>query len=52
MHCVSSYPCLENKINLNKIDKLKKITSKIGYSGHYSGIDDAQFAMVKGAIFY
>lgn len=35
MHCVSVYPCPEEILNLNIIDKLKKrYNCKVGYSGH------------------
>lgn len=41
LHCVSSYPCSADHVNLPKIEELKKITPRIGYSGHYLGILDA-----------
>ena len=34
MHCVSSYPCSDNMVNLNRINLLKKITKNIGLSDH------------------
>ena len=49
MHCVSSYPLDENKCNFKKFDFLKKNFINVGYSGHYSGVDDAIFAIGKGA---
>jgi len=51
MHCVSTYPCPSNKINLPRIRKLKKFSSEIGYSGHYSGIGDAIAAIASGATY-
>lgn len=51
LHCVSSYPCLEDIVNLKKIDMLKKITNNLGYSGHFNGIEDAIFSMTKGVKF-
>lgn len=36
MHCVSSYPCNDEHSNLNRINKLKKISKKIGLSDHTS----------------
>lgn len=50
MHCVSTYPCPPEKINLPRMVELKKITKAVGYSGHYPGIDDAIAAMCHGAI--
>ncbi len=40
-HCVSAYPCPAENVNLPRINELKKLTSSVGYSGHYFGIDDA-----------
>jgi len=34
MHCVSSYPCPDKITNLNRINKLKKISKNIGLSDH------------------
>jgi sialic acid synthase SpsE len=49
MHCVSSYPLLEENVNLPKLKFINKFTSKIGYSGHTTGINDAIAAIAKGA---
>ena len=49
MHCVSSYPLLEENVNLPKLEFIKKFTHKIGYSGHTKGIDDAIAAISMGA---
>jgi N,N'-diacetyllegionaminate synthase len=49
MHCVSTYPCPSEKINLPRMEKLKELTGTVGYSGHYPGIDDAIAAMCHGA---
>ena len=51
LHCVSSYPCPAEKINLPRIEKLKDLTKTVGYSGHYLGIDDAIAAICHGADF-
>ncbi len=51
MHCVSSYPLTPKNCNFKKFDYLKKFSPKIGYSGHYQGIDDALFAIEKNASF-
>ena len=47
MHCVSSYPCELSNINFKRLEKLKQINEKVGYSGHYPGIDDAIVAISK-----
>ena len=49
MHCVSTYPCPSEQINLPRMDELKKLNDTVGYSGHYSGIDDAIAAICHGA---
>jgi N,N'-diacetyllegionaminate synthase len=49
MHCVSSYPLLDENVNLPKLEYLKKITNKVGYSGHTKGIKDALAAISMGA---
>lgn len=51
MHCVSSYPCKFENLNFPKMEKLKSLSRQIGYSGHYSGIDDAIVAISRGATF-
>ena len=49
MHCVSSYPLEEQNVNFPKLQKLKEIHNKIGYSGHLKGISDAIAAISLGA---
>jgi len=49
LHCVSQYPTPANMCNMNRIKDLKKIHNKVGYSGHYHGIDDAIVAIELGA---
>ena len=49
LHCVSAYPCGPDKINLPRINGLKKIHNQIGYSGHLNGINDAIAAISLGA---
>jgi len=51
LHCVSSYPCKPENINLPRMIELKKIVKRVGYSGHYPGIDDAIIAICNGAEF-
>lgn len=49
MHCVSTYPCPTDKINLPRMGALKKLSNEVGYSGHYPGIEDAIAAIASGA---
>lgn len=49
MHCVSSYPLSAENVNFNKMRELNKYFKEIGYSGHYSGIEDAKIAICLGA---
>ena len=49
MHCVSSYPCAPDLINLPRMEELKKLSRFVGYSGHYIGIDDAIASICHGA---
>ena len=48
LHCVSSYPCKHENINIPRMIELKKIVQKVGYSGHFPGIDDAIIAICNG----
>ena len=49
MHCVSTYPCKPQDVNLNVIDNLKKeFNCNVGYSGHENGIVISLAAFVKG----
>ena len=38
MHCVSTYPCKPEDVNLKAINSLKEFKCNIGYSGHENGI--------------
>lgn len=49
LHCVSSYPCELEHINFPKMKFLQTISSRVGYSGHLSGIADAISAICLGA---
>jgi sialic acid synthase SpsE len=51
MHCVSSYPCPANKVNLPRLEYMRNFTKQIGYSGHFHGIDDAIAAICCGATY-
>ena len=48
LHCVSSYPCPAEIINLPRIDQLRGWTDRVGYSGHYDGYFDAIAAATMG----
>ena len=50
-HCVSTYPMNLDNFNIGKFLFLKQNFNNFGYSGHYDGIDDALFAISKGAGF-
>ena len=50
MHCVSTYPCPEEQLNLINITKLKeKYNCKAGYSGHEVSVGPSIFAAGLGA---
>lgn len=50
MHCVSLYPCPEEKLNLNMIKTLKReFKCNVGYSGHESSVSPSFFAFMLGA---
>lgn len=49
LHCVSSYPCKLENINFPKMKFLQSLTSRVGYSSHLSGTDDAIAAVCIGA---
>jgi N-acetylneuraminate synthase len=50
LHCVSTYPCPEEDLNLNMIVSLKKIFKcPVGYSGHESSVTPSLMAVILGA---
>tara|TARA_Y100000591_G_C21827547_1_gene697572 strand:- start:1085 stop:1939 length:855 start_codon:yes stop_codon:yes gene_type:complete len=50
MHCVSLYPCPEEKLNLKMIQTLKKkYKCNVGYSGHEPTVSPSFFAYMLGA---
>ena len=51
MHCVSSYPSEPNMINMPRLNEIKKLTTKVGFSGHFKGIDDALIAISMGSTY-
>jgi len=50
MHCVSSYPLIDENVNFPKLLEIKKKHSQTGYSGHLQGVDDAIAAISFGAM--
>ena len=50
-HCVSAYPTPAVNVNLPRINYLKKIFKRVGYSGHLKGIEDAIGALSYGPEF-
>jgi N-acetylneuraminate synthase/N,N'-diacetyllegionaminate synthase len=49
LHCVSTYPCLPNVANINRMLELKKLGYPIGYSDHIEGIESSKVAIMLGA---
>ena len=50
MHCVSAYPCNEENLNLNLIQKYKlKYKTEVGYSGHEKSVSPSLMAVCMGA---
>lgn len=50
MHCVGTYPCREEDLNLNIIPTLaKRYIYPIGYSGHEASVSPSVMAVVLGA---
>ena len=50
MHCVSTYPCPPEKLNLRMIQTLKKkFKCEVGYSGHESDVSPTILAYFLGA---
>ena len=50
MHCVSTYPCPPERLNLSMIQTLKKkFKCEVGYSGHESDVSPTILAYFLGA---
>jgi N,N'-diacetyllegionaminate synthase len=49
MHCVSSYPCPANKVNLQKIQQLGKSVEVLGFSDHTESTMAPALALCLGA---
>ena len=48
LHCVSSYPCNLDIVNLPRIDKLREISPSVGFSDHTQGIEAAVISLGYG----
>ena len=49
MHCVASYPCELQNINLSQIAKYQKYSKIVGFSDHTQEIITPAFAIIQGA---
>ena len=50
LHCVSSYPCPENELNLSLINFYKnRYKCEVGYSGHENSVSPTILAWILGA---
>ena len=49
LHCVSSYPLKAENCNFEKFHYIKGVMGKVGYSGHYHGVQDAMYAIFNGS---
>ena len=48
MHCVSSYPCETQNVNLSRIFELKKISTYVGLSDHTKDILSSALSLSMG----
>ena len=48
MHCVSTYPLDASDVNLPKLLRIKARSGQIGFSSHFTGIEDAVAACALG----
>lgn len=49
LHCVSSYPCSPSIANIPRMQALKLLNHKVGYSDHIQGVESAKVAIEFGA---
>ena len=49
LHCVSLYPCPLDKVNLNRMETLRRFTPSVGYSDHCIGVEAVKLAIARGA---
>ena len=48
LHCVSSYPCNFDVVNLPRIDDLKRLSASVGFSDHTQGIEASVISLGYG----
>ena len=51
LHCVSSYPCDFNIVNLPRMNTLKQLSNSVGFSDHAQGIESAVLSLGMGVDF-
>ncbi len=51
LHCVSSYPCDFNIVNLPRMNTLKQLSNSVGFSDHAHGIESAVLSLGMGVDF-
>ena len=51
LHCVSSYPCDFDIVNLPRIKKLRQLSKTIGFSDHSQGIESSVLSLCMGVDF-
>ena len=51
LHCVSSYPCDFNIVNLPRMNTLKQLSNSVGFSDHSQGIESAVLSLGMGVDF-
>lgn len=49
LHCVSTYPCLPELANINRMLDLVNLGYPIGYSDHIEGVESSKVAIMLGA---
>ncbi len=49
LHCVSLYPTPPEKVNMKRLDWLKSMGVRVGYSDHTMGVDAGKLAISRGA---
>ena len=48
LHCISSYPLEPKNANLPRINSLKKLSDRVGYSDHTFGVETAKISLEYG----
>lgn len=53
LHCTTSYPCPENKVNLRAMQTIKEnVDCLVGYSDHTTGLETAIISTCLGAVMF